>query len=153
MTTAVGATRPGRVRADWERRLGGAPAHGVFGDVEIAGLPEPVRRHLRMAICPGSVLTRAVSLTMHGTIRIGRWLPFRAWQVLDPHVGYIWAARAAGLVVGSDTYLDGDGAMDWRLAGLVTVVHADGPDVSKARQVVPESKDCWFRARCFRDSV
>ena len=31
---------------------------------------------------------------------------------------------------GSDRYLDGAGAQDRKLAGLVTVAHGDGPDVS-----------------------
>jgi hypothetical protein len=36
------------------------------------------------------------------------------------------------VLVGSDRYADGAGAMDWRLFGLVRVLHADGPDVSRS---------------------
>jgi Family of unknown function (DUF6544) len=69
---------------------------------------------------------------MRGRIKIGRWLPFRARQVLDPHHGFVWAARTAGVITGSDRYVDGAGGMDWKLASLVTVMHADGPDFSRA---------------------
>jgi hypothetical protein len=31
---------------------------------------------------------------MDGHIRLGRWLPFRAVQVLAPSDGFVWAARA-----------------------------------------------------------
>ena len=44
---------------------------------------------------------------MRGSIRLGRWLPFRARQVLNPHVGFIWAARVGEVIAGSDQYLDG----------------------------------------------
>ena len=54
-------------------------------------------------------------------------LPFRAHQVLSPPHGFVWTARAAGVIAGSDRYVDGDGAMDRKLAGLVTVAHAQGP--------------------------
>lgn len=116
----------------WERRLTTAPIRATFTDNEIAGLPEPVQRHLSTAIHPGAPLTRAVRVTMRGHIKLGRWLPFRATQVLDPHQGFIWAARVAGIIVGSDRYLDGVGGMDWKLAGLFPVVSAVGPDVSRS---------------------
>lgn len=69
---------------------------------------------------------------MRGTIKIGRWLPFRARQVLAPHRGFVWPARMAGLIAGSDRYADGEGGMDWKLAGLITLAHAEGPDVSRS---------------------
>ncbi|MGH2689979.1 MAG: DUF6544 family protein, partial [Actinomycetota bacterium] len=68
-----------------------------------------------------------------GRIRVGpRWLPFNARQVLAPHRGFLWAARVAGLIAGSDRYVDGAGALAWKMAGLVTIAAADGPDVSKS---------------------
>ena len=106
--------------ADWERALGRSPAQGTFDREEIAGLPEPVQRHLTAAISSGSALTTAVGLKMHGRIKVGRWLPFRARQALSPHEGFRWAARAAGLIAGSDRYLDGVGEMHWKAAGLTT---------------------------------
>ena len=69
---------------------------------------------------------------MRGTIRIGGWLPFRAHEVISPHSGFVWSARAAGVISGSDRYVDGAGVADWRLAGLVPVMHAEGPDVTRS---------------------
>jgi hypothetical protein len=118
--------------ADWEARLLDDPAPVVFSSAELKGLPEPVRRHLASAIAPGTPLGRSARLAMRGSIRLGRWLPFRAAQVLNPHEGFVWLARVAGVIAGSDQYLDGAGGMDWKLARLVTVAHEDGPDVSRS---------------------
>jgi hypothetical protein len=78
-----------------------------------------VRRYLETAIGPGAPPARCAPR-----------LPFFARQVLNPHEGFVWSARAAGVITGSDRYLDGAGAQDWKLAGLVTVAYGDGPDVS-----------------------
>jgi hypothetical protein len=115
-----------------EPRLLRPAEEGSFTSAELDGLPEPARRHLAQAIAQGTPLATSARLRMRGHIKIGRWLPFRARQVLDPHHGFVWAARTAGVITGSDRYLDGAGGMDWKLAGLVTVAHGDGPDVARA---------------------
>jgi hypothetical protein len=115
-----------------------------FGPAELEGLPEPVRRHLAQAIAPGTPLATAARLRMRGAIKVGRWLPFRARQVLSPGHGFIWTARAAGLVAGSDRFLDGAGAMTWKLAGLVTVAAGDGPDVSRSAAGRAGAEGIWL---------
>jgi hypothetical protein len=122
---------PGGALGEWERRLA-SRVEGRFGEAEINDLPEPVQRHLILAIRPGTEITAAVALTMTGALKLSRWLPFRARQVLNPHEGFIWAARVAGLIVGSDRYIDGTGGMDWKLAGLLPIAHEEGPDASKS---------------------
>jgi hypothetical protein len=114
-----------------DRLLEAAPA-GTFTLAELDGLPGPARHHLATAIAPGTPLATSARLRMRGSIKVGRWLPFRARQVLNPHQGFVWVARAAGVIGGSDRYVDGVGGMDWKLAGLVTVAHGDGPDVSRS---------------------
>lgn len=69
---------------------------------------------------------------MKGRVKLKKWVPFRARQVLSPHVGFVWAARAGGLIVGSDSYVDGKGLLDWKVGGLFTVAHAEGEDVSRS---------------------
>ncbi|MEP7161306.1 MAG: DUF6544 family protein [Dermatophilaceae bacterium] len=119
--------------ADWRHRLRNGPATAdVFTSAELEGLDDPVRAHLGQAIVPGASLAQCAQITMRGSIKIGRWLPFRARQILRPHDGFIWAARVAGVIAGSDRYLDGIGGMQWKLAGLVNVAKADGPDVSRS---------------------
>lgn len=124
MTSATLAMR------DVENQLGRAGSYEPFSDAELTGLPEPVRRYLRTAIAVGTPLATCARWRMRGQIKVGRWLPFRAYQVLNPHQGFVWAARAAGVISGSDRYLDGVGAMKWKLAGIVTVATEAGPDVS-----------------------
>jgi hypothetical protein len=81
---------------------------------------------------------------MGGRIKVGRWLPFRAHQVLNPHHGLVWTARAAGIIAGSDRYVDGTGGMDWKLAGLVTVAHAQGPDVARSAAGRAGAEAVWL---------
>ena len=116
---------------DWQLRLSGDAVTEAFSDAELESLPDPVCRYFRAAIAPGTLLERCVTLRMRGHIKVGRWLPFRARQVIDPAAGFVWAARAGGIISGSDEYLDGVGGMDWKLAGLFTVAHSEGEDVSR----------------------
>src|SRR6266487_1041588 len=88
--------------SELEGRLLRAAEPGTFTGAELEGLPEPARRHLAAAIAPGTPLAVSARLRMRGSIKVGRWLPFRARQVLSPHHGFVWAARAAGVIVGSD---------------------------------------------------
>ena len=119
-----------RTTTDSERRVVRPPQPGVFSPGELDGLPEPVLRYLNAAVSPGAPLARTARIRMHGTIRIGRWLPFRAHEVISPHTGFVWSARAGAVITGSDRYVDGVGLADWRLAGLVPVMHAEGRDVT-----------------------
>lgn len=120
-----------------------SPPDGVFSESELAGLPAEAATHLRSAIAPGTPLATSVRIEMRGSIRIGRWVPFRAWEVLAPHTGFAWGARAAGVVVGSDRYVDGIGAMDWKLLGLVRVMSATGPDVSRSARERAAAEAVW----------
>jgi len=114
-------------------RLADLPVPGSFSDVDLEGLPDPVRRYFKEAIAPGTPLATSACFRMHGSIKLGRrWVPFGARQVLAPHYGFVWAARAGGVIVGSDRYVGGQGAMDWKLLGLVRVMHAVGPDLSRS---------------------
>lgn len=108
------------------------PAAAVFTDAELDGLPAPVRRHLAAAVASGTALATSVRLRMRGRIKVGRWLPFTAGQLVAPHRGFVWAARAAGVISGYDLYLAGRGQMRWRLLGLVPLVRADGADYARS---------------------
>jgi hypothetical protein len=72
---------------------------------------------------------------MRGQIRLGRWRPSTAAQVLAPPGGYIWAAtaRLARLpVTGYDRLSSGTGEMRWRLLRLIPVMTAAGPDITRS---------------------
>jgi hypothetical protein len=121
------------MRGDIEARLAEPAAAGSFTRDELEGVPELARRFLLAAIAPGTPLAVSARLGMRGSIKLGgRWLTFRAREVLSPHRGFAWAARLGGVMVGSDRYSDGRGAMNWSLLGLIPVVRADGGDVSRS---------------------
>jgi hypothetical protein len=89
--------------------------------------------------------SRAARIEMRGSIKIGpRWLPFRATEVLAPHRGFVWSARVAGgLFVGSDQYASGLGEMRWKILGLIPVVQAEGPDVSRSSAARAGAEAVW----------
>lgn len=124
-------------------RLGSTP--GVFDESELAGLPEAVCRYFRSAIAPGAPLARAAELKMRGRLNLnGRWLPFRARQVLAPQRGFVWRARVAGVISGWDRYADGHAALDWKLLGLVRVAHDSGPDVARSAAGRAAGESVWL---------
>jgi hypothetical protein len=123
------------VREEWERLSIGTTGAVPFDPGMLTGIPEAARRWLRHALAPGTPLWQTVELSMTGQIRLGDWRPFTARQVLTPPSGFIWAARAriAGLpVTGYDRYSGASGEMRWRLLGIVPVMSAGGPDVTRS---------------------
>ncbi len=127
-----------------EARLLEPPGPARFSAAELEGLPEPVQRHLVQAITPGTPLVTSAWLRMRGHIKVGRWVPFRARQLLNPHHGFVWAARAAGIIAGSDRYVDGHGGLDWKLLGLLPVAHAEGPDVTRSAAGRAGAEAIWL---------
>ena len=119
-------------------------ADGSYDPVELEELPDTVQRFLRTAIEPGTPRARTALIAMSGRLRIGRWLPFRAAEVLTPLRGFVWWARAAGIISGSDRYVDGVGELDWRLGGLVRVMHASGLDVSRSAAARAAAEAAWL---------
>ena len=93
----------------------------TFRPVQISGLPEAARRYLEHAIAPGARLASSVRLRMHGKIKLKGWLPFTAEQVIRQGRDMIWCAtvgRNISTIRGFDRFVDGEGAMRWKLFGL-----------------------------------
>ena len=130
----------------WDQTPSMCPAH--FDPVQIADLPEPARRYLAHAIRPGARIANAVRLDMHGEIRLkDTWCPFKAEQVIRWQRGFVWRARVTmkGLPVsGSDRWIDGEGSMRWKLFGLLPIVTADGPDISRAALGRIQLESIWL---------
>lgn len=121
------------------------PAEGdEFSADELNGLPEPVQRYFNASIAVGTPIATSARLWMKGEIKVKKWLPFKARQVLSPHVGFVWSGRAAGLIVGSDSYFEGTGLLDWKVAGLITVAHAEGVDVSRSAAGRAGAEAIWL---------
>lgn len=111
---------------------------GVFSEALVADLPGPAQRYFCHTIRPGSPLYSWGTLRMSGKIKPGQnspWMPFTAKQILTPHWGFVWKARASiGLLFldAADHYARGRGRMRIALFGLVPVVNATGPDLSRS---------------------
>lgn len=114
-------------------RPGPPPAVDAAGS---AGLPEPARRWLARAVPPGTPAWSAAELSMRGEIRLGgSWRPFSARQLIVPGTGFVWAARTRLLglpVSGYDRYGPDGGELRWRLLGIVPVMSAGGPDLTRS---------------------
>lgn len=137
------APAPSASIPDWRAHLRAGPPYGVFDESEVVGLDEPVRRYFSAAIDPGTPLHSCVQIRMTGALRLGRWLPFRARQVLAPTRGFLWRARVAGAITGYDQYFAGSGEMEWKLGGLLTVAQAHGPDVSRSAAGRGAAESVW----------
>ena len=116
----------------------------VFTESEIEGLPAPVQRYLRAGIAPGTPLAVAARLRMRGQIKLGRWVPFHAREFLAPRDGFHWTARAGGVLSGFDSYADRQGEMRWKLLGLVPVMRATGPDVTRSAAGRAAAEVIWL---------
>jgi len=135
MVTTVPESLPESARRSWAG-LGAATdtAGAVFDPDSVSALPTPVARWLRHAIAPGTRLRAGVQISMHGDIRIKKWMPFTAEQIVAP-TGYIWAAEAGRFptkIRGFDRYSASTGQMSWRLFGLIPVLDTVGPDVTRS---------------------
>ena len=119
-------------------RLWNTPARNDdhFNPAQISTLPSSARLYLEHAIALDSPKASAVWLTMHGTIRLkNSWYPFDAEQVISWHHGFSWHAksRIKGLpVIGYDRCISGKGTMRWQILGIIPVITASGPDISRS---------------------
>lgn len=134
-TIAFTPRLPAGVSADWQALAAGRGATDRFDPASVAALPEPARRWLTHAIAPGTPLRYRVELDQHGEIKLGRWRPFRARQVLAPREGYVWAVTThlLGLPIhGYDRLAHGAGDMDHRFLGRIPIVTSAGPDHTRS---------------------
>lgn len=123
------------VREDWRQLAATTNAASVFDEEAVAELPEAAQRWLVHAIPAGTPMWRAAELEMRGEIRLGRWWPFTARQVLAPPDGYIWAATARIFgfpVTGYDRMSSGSAEMRWRMLGVIPVMTAGGVDIRRS---------------------
>lgn len=123
-------------------------AQHVFLPGQITSLPDVVRFYLEHSIAPETKLASAVWLRMHGEIKLQqRWFPFTAEQVINWERGMIWSARVRmyGMPVkGSDRIIDGEGAMRWKLFGLIPLVTATGSDVTRSAVGRIKAESVWL---------
>ncbi len=119
-----------------------------FDPARIADLPSAARRYLEHALAPGALLAHVARVRMHGSIRVGaKWGAFEAEQVLRWDRGFVWRARARmnGLPVsGADRWVDGEGSMRWKILGIIPVMTASGPEISRAAAGRMNAEAMWL---------
>lgn len=132
-------------------------ATAVFDPARVAELPAAAQRYLLHALAPDAPLASAVRLRMHGTIRLkDAWCPFEAEQVIRWDRGFVWRAtvKMHGLpILGSDRLVDGEGSMRWKLLGLVPIVTASGPEISRSSAGRVNAEAIWLPGVLLADDV
>lgn len=132
------------------------PAAKKFDPGQIAGLPEAARRYLEHAIAPGTPLASSVRLRMHGDIKLKGWIPFTAEQVIRWEQGMIWRAtvRMHGIPIrGFDRLFNGQGAMQWKILGLIPLVTAVGSDITRSAAGRVAAETVWLPSVLCREDV
>jgi len=128
----------------------------TFQSRQVSDLPEAARHYLEHGIAPGTRLAAAVRLRMHGEIKLQRWLPFTAEQVIRWNRGFIWRAtvRMHGIPIrGSDRLVDGEGAMRWKLFGVIPFMTASGPDITRSAAGRVQAESLWLPSALLGDDV
>ena len=113
----------------------------------LSRLPEGVRRYLQHAISNGAPLASAVRLRMHGEIKLKTWSSFSAEEVIYWDHGMVWraTARIRGIrIFGGDSFVDGRGAMRWKLFGIIPVVNASDPDITRSAAGRANIESIWL---------
>lgn len=137
---------PASFRAEYRNavaaRLAEVPEMSPLTDAELAPLPEPVRRYLRVTGAVGGPRAHHVRAAWRGRIRAGPdepWMEFTAEQWNFPHEParfFLMDARRSGLPVDVlHAYADGEAGMRVRLLSMVPLVNAAGPEMTRAETV------------------
>jgi hypothetical protein len=146
-TVAVLLEGPGSLRAAYDRdvREALAAARGseaLVTDADLAPLPAPVQRYLRVAGVVGQPRVRTMHLRMHGRIRSGPdagWMPLDVHQVttFDPPARYFYfdASMARLPVPGYHRFAGGEATMLVKALGAVPVARDSGPAITKSETV------------------
>jgi hypothetical protein len=121
-----------------------------FEEDLIAELDEPVRRYFTHTISPGAALTERVLLTMHGRIKVGRWMDFTAQQQFNDRHEFEWRARAGWRAFKPlhvvDSYASGAGGTVGQLLGRMPFLHAVDANTARAAAARSAAESIWVPA-------
>jgi hypothetical protein len=137
---------PFSLRAEYDRdvasRVSASGDATLVSEADLAHLPEPVRRYLRMAGVVGQPRVHNFRVRMHGRIRSSRearWMPLRAEQynVVHPaaRMFYLSASMFGIPAQGYHRYLDTSASMRVKAAALVPVANASGREMTQSETV------------------
>ncbi len=159
------ATRRFHDRADGDARaLLGAARTAAGRTVEakdLERLPAPVRRWLDVSGAVGRPRVATVRLEQRGQMRTAPdkpWMPVAARQyfTVDPP-GFVWNVDARMMrvlpIAGRDRYAGGRGHMLIKVASLVTVADAIGPEIDQGALLRFLSEIVWFPSAALADYI
>ena len=132
------------------------PGEQIFTPDQIRDLPDPARRYLAHAIGAGTRLASAVRLRMHGEVKLKRWFPFSAQQVIRCDGGMMWRAkvRMYGMPIrGFDRLVGGQAEMRWKLFGIIPLISAAGPDITRSATGRVAAECVWLPSRLCQADV
>lgn len=124
------------------RAASAAAATPIVTESDLANLPPAVQRYLRLTGAVGQPRVGEYRVRMRGRIRSGpdaAWMPLEAEQVSfagpPARLFFLRASMMGVPVIGLHRYVGEHATMDIRLAGLVPIVNAKGPDMDRAETV------------------
>jgi len=143
---ALAARGPWSLHADYRQGVNErAPRHAraaPLTEAEVAHLPEPLRRYLRVSGAVGLPRPTHVRAMWRGRIRgspADAWIPFWAEQhnFLDEPARFFWMrAKRGGVPVDVlHAFANGEATMRARVLSTFTVVDASGPEATRAETV------------------
>ena len=149
MVFGVLAYGPTSLRAAYDRdvtasmRQVAGTARDAVTEADLAGLPPPVQRYLRVAGVVGQPRVRAMFVRMHGRIRGApdtAWMPFASEQHntfgdAPARMFYMTATRALLPIQGYHRFVDNPASMLIKAAALVPVVDLAGPEMTQSETV------------------
>jgi hypothetical protein len=144
---------PASLRAEFDRDVAAArgrmSAAPPVTDDDIAHLPPPVQRYLHVTGAIGQPRVRSVHARMSGRIRSGPndpWMPIVADQdnFFDEPARFFYldASRMLVPLQGLHRYVGRTATMRVKAAGLIPVVSASGPEMTRAETVTMFNDMC-----------
>jgi hypothetical protein len=146
---------PFSLRAEYDRDIEShvsAPASPMpLTDADLAHLPPPVQRYLRLVGVVGQPRVRNLRVRMHGRIRNGpqgRWMPFASEQynVVNPaaRLFYLNASMFTIPVQGYHRFVGSSASMRVKAAALVPVATATSTEMTQSETVTLFNDMCIF---------
>lgn len=136
-----------RVRTEVARS--GTPSRGTISEADLAPLPEPVRRYLRVTGAVGQPVPTSLRASWKGRIRAtpdDPWMTFSAEQhdfVAEPSRFFHMRAKRGGLPVDVlHVYASGEASMRVRLLSLLSLVDERGPELRRTETVTVFNDFC-----------
>jgi hypothetical protein len=145
---------PSSFRAEYEREVAARLTSGttpLLTQADLAAVPEPVQRYMRLSGAVGQPRVRNFRARIHGQFRGGptaRWMSFVAEQYNlfdEPSRLFLMRASMFGLpVVALHEYIGPSATFRVKVASLVPVADARGPDLDESETVTLFNDMCVF---------